>query len=59
MKKRRKKRIRLAFEPNRFATEQLIKIYEELKPFKVRSAVAPSSSNPARGRRSAKKGGEQ
>lgn len=61
MKERRRRRIRLAFEPNRLATEQLIKVYEVLNPLLSRTTAAPSSSNPDRSKRSAAKakGGEQ
>jgi hypothetical protein len=61
MKERRRRRIRLAFEPNRLATEQLIKVYEVLKPLVSRTTAAPSSSNPVSSKRSAAKatGGEQ
>lgn len=58
MKERLRRRIRLAFEPNRFATEQLIKAYEVLKPVVSRTTVAPSSPNPARIKHSAAKAKE-
>ena len=61
MKKRLRGRIRYTFEPNRFATEQLIKVYEVLEPLVSRKNSAPSTSIPARIKRSAAKGkgGEQ
>jgi hypothetical protein len=55
MKERLRRRIRLAYEPNRFATEQLIKVYEVLQPLVSRTTTAPSSSNPDRSKRSAAK----
>lgn len=60
MKERHRRRIRRAFEPNRFAAEQLVKIYEELKP--VESRTIPTSSplpEFAIGKCSSAKGGEQ
>jgi len=61
MKDRLRKRIRLTFEPNRFATEQLIKVYDVLTPLVSRTTAAPSSSNPDKIKRSAAKarGGKQ
>ena len=53
MKKRLRGRIRHTFEPNRFATEQLIKVYERLEPLVSRKISAPSTSHPARDKRSA------
>ena len=53
MKKRLRGRIRHAFEPNRFATEQLIKVYELLEPLVSRTISSPSTSHPARNKRSA------
>jgi len=53
MKDRRRRKIRLTFEPNRFATEQLIKVYDVLKPLVSRTTAAPPSSNSNRSKRSA------
>ena len=53
MKKRVCGRIRHTFEPNRFATEQLIKVYELLEPLVSRKISAPPPSHPARDKRSA------
>jgi hypothetical protein len=47
MSERERRRVRLAFEPNRFAAEQLAKVYEQLKPMESRKkpqrAVAKAS----------------
>jgi hypothetical protein len=61
MKDRLRRRIRLAFEPNRFATEQLIKVYDLLKPLVSRTTAKPSSSNSNRSKHSVTKadGGDQ
>ncbi len=40
-------RVRLAFEPNRFSSEQLERVYEQLKPTRARATSAPSLSKPA------------
>lgn len=50
------RRIRLVFEPNRFASEQLIKVYEQLTPIESRplsmlSPVVPSFEERANTRR--------
>jgi hypothetical protein len=37
-------RVRLAFEPNRFSSEQLERVYEQLKPAGARATSAPSIS---------------
>ena len=58
MKKRLRGRIRHTFEPNRFATEQLIKVYELLEPLVSRTISAPSTSHPVRNKRSAAKAKE-
>lgn len=58
MKDRLRIRLRLTFEPNRFATEQLIKVYEVLKPLLSRTTAASSSSNPDRSKCSAAKAEE-
>lgn len=59
MTERHRRRIRLAFEPNRFASEQLIKVYEQLKPMESRPVPTRSSSKSARYKRSSAKGGGQ
>ena len=61
MKDRLRRRIRLAFEPNRFATEQLIKVYDLLKPLVSRTTAKPSSSHSNKSKHSATKsdGGDQ
>ena len=58
MKKRLRGRTRHTFEPNRFATEQLIKVYEVLAPLVSRTNSAPSTSKPGRIKRSVAKGKE-
>ena len=50
-------RIRLAFEPNRFSSEQLIKVYEQLKPTDSRATATASLGKPAKRRGSAAQGG--
>ncbi len=55
MKDRLRRRIRLTFEPNRFATEQLIKVYDLLKPLVSRTTAKPSSSNSNKSKHSATK----
>jgi hypothetical protein len=59
MKKRHQRCIRRAFEPNRFASEQLTKVYEELKPLEFRTTAASSLKKPARVKRSLMKEGEK
>ena len=48
---RRKWRVRLAFEPNRYAQEQLQKAYEQISPIKARSTVQPSATHAAAARK--------
>ncbi len=56
--RRRIWRIRLAFEPNRFASEQLAKVYEQLKPTDSHAAPTESLRAPgAKTKRSATKRG--
>lgn len=51
-------RVRLAFEPNRFSSEHLQRVYEQLKPTGARITSAPSISQPAATKRAnAKRGG--
>lgn len=50
-------RVRLAFEPNRFSAEQLVRVYEQLKPTDARAASAPSLTKPAATKRAAAKRG--
>ena len=35
--------LRVTFEPNRFSSEQLAKVYEQLKPTQSREVLAPSA----------------
>ena len=53
------RRIRVAFEPNRFSSDQLVKIYEQLKPTDSRGAPTGPSRKPATTKRSAAKGGRK
>ncbi len=55
----RRWRVRLAFEPNRFSSEQLVRVYEQLKPTDARATSAPSLSKPAATKRTAAKRGGQ
>ena len=58
-KRHRAWRIRLAFEPNRFSCDQLVKVYEQLKPTDARGAPTGSSGKPATTKRSAAKRGRR
>lgn len=59
MKEHPTRRLRLAFEPNRFAAEQLVKVYEELKPLESRTTAVPSSPKLTSGKHpSVKRGGQ-
>ena len=40
-------RVRLAFEPNRYSSEQLEKTYEQLSPIDARSTRRLSEAKPA------------
>ncbi|CAE6868028.1 hypothetical protein R69749_08481 [Paraburkholderia domus] len=40
-------RVRLAFEPNRYSSEQLEKTYEQLSPIDARSTRRSSDAQPA------------
>ena len=44
---RKKWRVRLAFEPNRYAQEQLQKAYEQISPIEARATAQPSTTRPA------------
>lgn len=52
-------RVRLAFEPNRYASEQLQKAYEQLTPIEARSTVRPAGARPERVKQLAMKRGER
>jgi hypothetical protein len=43
MTKLRSQRIRLVFEPNRFAAAQIERVYERLKPMSAHATAEPSS----------------
>lgn len=45
--RRRHWRVRLAFEPNRYSSEQLEKAYEQLSPIDARSTRRASDARPA------------
>ncbi len=60
MSERKHLRVRLAFEPNRLATEQLIQVYEQIKPMDSRTKAAPSVTNASHDQPSSlRKGGKQ
>jgi hypothetical protein len=52
-------RIRLAFEPNRFSSEQLERVYEQLKPTEMRATSESSHTKRAETKRRAAKRGDQ
>jgi hypothetical protein len=55
---RKKWRVRLAFESNRYAQEQLQKAYEQISPIEARSTAQPSATQPAVARQATiKRGG--
>ena len=56
---RKKWRVRLAFEPNRYAQEQLQKAYEQISPVETRATAQPSTTRPAAARRATIKRGRQ
>jgi hypothetical protein len=58
-KRQRTWRLRVAFEPNRFASEQLVKVYEQLEPMRARTTQAAPVRKTAVTKRSTVKGGEQ
>ena len=55
---RKKWDVRLAFEPNRFAQEQLQKAYEQISPIEARATAQRSATRPVAARRATiKRGG--
>ncbi|WP_295438767.1 hypothetical protein [uncultured Thiodictyon sp.] len=50
-------RVRVAFEPNRFAAEQLITVYEQLKPTKSHRAGSDVAAPPIAPQRATVMGG--
>lgn len=55
---RKKWSVRLAFEPNRYAQEQLQKAYEQISPIEARATARPSAMLPTAARRATiKRGG--
>ncbi|KAI3605765.1 hypothetical protein D8I24_2302 (plasmid) [Cupriavidus necator H850] len=60
MTRRRKKwSVRLAFEPNRYAQEQLQKAYEQINPIEARATAQPSATRPAESRQATIKRGRR
>jgi hypothetical protein len=57
MSERERRRLRLAFEPNRFAAEQLVKVYEHLKPMESRQKPQRTVAKARGKQQSAAKGG--
>ena len=57
MSERERRRLRLAFEPNRFAAEQLVKVYEQLKPMESRKKPQRAEAKASGKQQSAAKGG--
>ena len=53
----RARRVRVTFEPNRFAAEQLVTAYEHLKPTKSRRAEPHGVAPPVVQRRATVTGG--
>ena len=52
--------LRVTFEPNRFSSEQLAKVYEQLKPTQSREVLPPSADRrKTKKRRTRISGGEQ
>jgi hypothetical protein len=52
------RRVRRAFEPNRFSSEQLVQVYEQLKPMEGRTKPAHPAVKTARKKPASIKGGE-
>ena len=59
MTERDRRRVRLSFEPNRFAAEQLVEVYEQLKPLESRTKPTRSVAKPAKKKRASAKGDAQ
>ncbi len=60
MKKRHSNlQIRIEFEPNRFSSDWLVKVYEQLKPVDSRSVSNERQKNEEVGTEAANKGGEK
>lgn len=57
MSERERRRLRLAFEPNRFAAEQLVKVYEQLKPMESRKKPERAVAKASRKQQDTAKGG--
>jgi hypothetical protein len=56
---RKKWRVRQAFEPNRYAQEQLQKAYEQISPIEARSTAQPFATQPAAARQATIKRGRR
>ena len=54
---RKKWRVRQAFEPNRYAQEQLQKAYEQISPIEARATAQPSATRRAAARKATVKRG--
>jgi hypothetical protein len=53
-------RLRVVFEPNRFADEHLSGVYQQLKPLEAAGKAAPTSAPPkAAGKRAVKPGAQR
>lgn len=52
-------KLRVEFEPNRFSSDWLAKVYEQLKPVDSRIIFDEGQTNEQGGTRTARKGGEQ
>jgi hypothetical protein len=57
MSERERRQLRLAFEPNRFAADQLVKGYEQLKPMESRKKLQRAVAKARRKQQSVAKGG--
>jgi hypothetical protein len=55
----RKWSMRLAFEPNRYAREQLQKAYEQISPIEAHATAQPSATRPAAARQTTIKRGRR
>jgi hypothetical protein len=57
MSERERGRLRLAFEPNRFAAEQLAKVYEQVQPMESRTKPQRAVAKASGKQRAVPKGG--
>ena len=56
---RKKWHVRLAFEPNRYAQEQLQKAYEQISPIEARATAQPSATRSAESKQATIKRGRR